>query len=112
MVKSCHLRRLSCKRQARLGSLAPHKQLPWQLPDHPFHLQAEQGHRDRRGRQAAAADHVVDADLLGKDCLSPGRLKGNWVISAPLAAICSKSLAFSGGVTKLIVYARHIEELG
>jgi DNA invertase Pin-like site-specific DNA recombinase len=39
---------------------------------------------------------------MGKDCLSAGRLKGNCVITAPLAAICSKSFAFSGGVTRLM----------
>jgi hypothetical protein len=32
--------------------------------DEALHLQAQQGHRHRRGRQAALADHVVDADLL------------------------------------------------
>ena len=37
---------------------------------------------------------------MGNDCLSGGRLKGNCVMTAPLAAMREKSSAFSGGATR------------
>ena len=40
------------------------KKFAWQLPDEPFHFQAEQRHGHGRTRQAAVADHFVNTDFL------------------------------------------------
>ena len=39
---------------------------------------------------------------IGKLCLSPFRLKGNWVSTAPFSEIRSYSSAFSAGYTMLM----------
>src|ERR1035441_8150697 len=49
--------------------------------------------------------NVIPATIrlrMGKDCLVPGRLKGNWVIKAPFADILSKSCLFSEGQQKFM----------